>query len=196
LACILQAFLYYTAEKYNLYGVTMLGCTNKTVLLGLAALCSFSASANNFNYNTFELRMGASPSTFGGEFTTLFTQNAHFIGRIDSGFESDWDAAAGVGFNGPIGQFADIYGQMLLHNIERNDENDIKTEVNIGVKAWIIANVEVNARLGQLIDNDNSNSIVGFGARFHSTDQLSVGVDLRNNGTYGHQILMSARFGF
>ncbi|TVU60809.1 hypothetical protein FQP88_15935 [Vibrio atlanticus] len=174
----------------------MLGRTNKTVLLGLAALCSFSASANNFNYNTFELRMGASPSTFGGEFTTLFTQNAHFIGRIDSGFESDWDAAAGVGFNGPIGQFADIYGQMLLHNIERNDENDIKTEVNIGVKAWIIANVEVNARLGQLIDNDNSNSIVGFGARFHSTDQLSVGVDLRNNGTYGHQILMSARFGF
>ena len=31
----------------------MLGRANKTVLLGLAALCSFSASANNFNYNTF-----------------------------------------------------------------------------------------------------------------------------------------------
>ena len=39
----------------------MLGRANKTVLLGLAALCSFSASANNFNYNTFELRMGTSP---------------------------------------------------------------------------------------------------------------------------------------
>ncbi|UXA00223.1 hypothetical protein [Vibrio splendidus] len=174
----------------------MLGRTNKTVLLGLAALCSFSASANNFNYNTFELRMGTSPSTFGGEVTTLFTQNAHLIGRFDSGFENDWDAAAGVGFNGPISQFADMYGQMLLHNIERNDENNIKTEVNIGIKAWIIANVEVNARFGQLIDNDGSNSIVGFGARFHSTDQLSVGIDMRNNGTYGHQILMSARFGF
>ncbi|MDN3702116.1 hypothetical protein ACFFUO_11120 [Vibrio artabrorum] len=174
----------------------MLGRTNKTALLGLAALCSFSASANNFNYNTFEMRMGASPTTFGGEFTTLFTQNAHFIGRIDSGFEDDWDAAGGVGFNGPIGQFADMYGQMLLHNIERNDENKIKTEVNIGVRAWVIANIEVNARLGQLIDNDDTKSIVGFGARFHSTEQLSVGVDLRNNGTYGHQILMSARFGF
>ncbi|MGF1744357.1 hypothetical protein [Vibrio minamisatsumaniensis] len=174
----------------------MLGRTNKTALLGLAALCSFSASANNFNYNTFEMRMGASPTTFGGEFTTLFTQNAHFIGRIDSGFEDDWDAAGGVGFNGPIGQFADMYGQMLLHNIERNDENKIKTEVNIGVRAWVIANIEVNARLGQLIDNDDTKSIVGCGARFHSTEQLSVGVDLRNNGTYGHQILMSARFGF
>ncbi|MEG3691643.1 hypothetical protein V5098_00760 [Vibrio coralliirubri] len=174
----------------------MPSCTNKTALLGLALMCSFSASANNFNYNTFELRMGASPSTFGGEITTLFTQNAHFIGRADSGFENDWDIAAGVGFNGPVSQFADIYGQMLLHNIERHDENNIKTEVNLGIKAWIVANVEVNARFGQLIDTDNSKSIVGFGVRFHSTDQLSVGVDLRNNGTYGHQILMSARFGF
>ncbi|WP_086775707.1 hypothetical protein [Vibrio coralliirubri] len=174
----------------------MLGCTNKTVLLGLAALCSFSASANNFNYNTFELRMGTSPSTFGGEVTTMFTQNSHFVARIDSEFESDWDAAVGMGFNGPINQFADVTGQMLLHNIERNDDNHIKTEINIGLRAWLMANVEVNARLGQLIDNDDTRSIVGIGARFHSTEQLSVGLDMRNNGTYGHQILMSARFGF
>ncbi|GMM89098.1 hypothetical protein QTO05_18815 [Vibrio fortis] len=174
----------------------MQGYAKKTLLIGLTTLCSFAASANNFNYNTFEIRMGASPSTFGGEFTTLFTQNAHFIGRVDTGFESDWDAAGGIGFNGPIGQFADIYGQMLLHNIERNDDNSFKTEVNVGVKAWLMANIEVNARLGQLIDNDGTNSIVGFGARFHSTEQLSVGVDMRNNGTYGHQVLMSARFGF
>ncbi|WP_333912450.1 hypothetical protein [Vibrio coralliirubri] len=174
----------------------MLGCTNKTVLLGLAALCSFSSSANNFNYNTFELRMGTSPSTFGGEVTTMFTQNSHFVARIDSEFESDWDAAVGMGFNGPISQFADVTGQMLLHNIERNDDNHIKTEINLGLRAWLMANVEVNARLGQLIDNDDTRSIVGIGARFHSTDQLSVGLDMRNNGTYGHQILMSARFGF
>ncbi|MFA0410200.1 hypothetical protein AB4505_18715, partial [Vibrio splendidus] len=115
---------------------------------------------------------------------------------IDSEFESDWDAAVGMGFNGPINQFADVTGQMLLHNIERNDDNHIKTEINIGLRAWLMANVEVNARLGQLIDNDDSRSVVGIGARFHSTDQLSVGLDMRNNGTYGHQILMSARFGF
>jgi hypothetical protein len=140
--------------------------------------------------------MGTSPSTFGGEVTTMFTQNSHIIARIDSEFESDWDAAVGMGFNGPINQFADVTGQMLLHNIERNDNNDIKTEINIGIKAWLMASVEVNARLGQLIDNDDTRSIVGVGARFHSTDQLSVGLDMRNNGTYGHQILMSARFGF
>jgi hypothetical protein len=140
--------------------------------------------------------MGTSPSTFGGEVTTMFTQNSHFVARIDSEFESDWDAAVGMGFHGPISQFADVTGQMLLHNIERNDDNHIKTEVNIGLRAWILANVELNARLGQLIDNDDTRSIVGVGARFHSTDQLSVGLDMRNNGTYGHQILMSARFGF
>ena len=72
----------------------MQGYAKKTLLIGLTTLCSFAASANNFNYNTFEIRMGASPSTFGGEFTTLFTQNAHLVGRIDTSFESDWDAAA------------------------------------------------------------------------------------------------------
>ena len=77
----------------------MQGYAKKTLLIGLTTLCSFAASANNFNYNTFEIRMGASPSTFGGEFTTLFTQNPHIIGRVDTGFESDWDEACGNGFN-------------------------------------------------------------------------------------------------
>ncbi|WP_299689980.1 hypothetical protein [uncultured Vibrio sp.] len=170
--------------------------TNKSVLFGIAALCSFSASANNFNYNTFEFRMGASPSTFGGEVTTMFTQNSHFVARIDSEFESDWDAAIGMGFNGPTGQFADITGQLLLHNIERNSNNDFRTEVNIGMRAWVVANVEVNAKLGQLIDNDKTNSLFGVGVRFHSTEQLSVGINWGSNGTYGNQALISARFGY
>ena len=178
----------------------MFGITNKQLLIGLAVLSSFSVSANNFNYNAFEVRMGASPSTFGGEFTTYFTENTHFIGRFDSGFGGDWDLAGGIGFNGPAGQFADVYGQMLLHNIKYDSDSSkddaFKTEINLGVRAWLMAGVEVNARLGQLIDNDGTNSVVGFGGRFHSTDQLSLGLDFRNNGTYGHQILMSAKFGF
>ncbi len=75
----------------------MLGRTNKTVLLGLAALCSFSASANNFNYNTFELRMGTG-RVLSVVKSTMFTQNSHLVARIDSEFESDWDAAVGMGF--------------------------------------------------------------------------------------------------
>ncbi|MBW3698077.1 hypothetical protein EK599_20560 [Vibrio sp. T187] len=175
----------------------MFGIANNRLLIGLAALFSVSAQANNFNYNALEIRMGSSPSTFGGEFTTYFTENTHFIGRFDSGFSGDWDAAGGIGFNGPAGQFADIYGQMLLHNIKyESGDDDFRTEINLGARAWLMEGIEVNIRVGQIMDNDKTNSIFGVGGRFHSTEQLSLGVDIRNNGTYGHQVLMSARFGF
>ncbi len=99
-----------------------------------------------------------------------------------------------------MGQFADIYGQMLLHNVKTDSSDTIgdewKTEINIGSRIWLMENIEVHGRVGQLISNDDTASIIGIGARFHSTQQLSIGADIRNNGIYGHQILMSVRFHF
>ncbi len=97
----------------------MLGKALKVATFGLCAVLPLAAHANNFNYNMMEFRMGTSPGTFGGEVTTYFTENTHFIGRADSEFSGDWDIAGGIGFNGPAGQFADIYGQMLVHNIKK-----------------------------------------------------------------------------
>ncbi|EJA3100990.1 hypothetical protein MWT34_000035 [Vibrio vulnificus] len=178
----------------------MLGKALKTILLGVCTSLPITASANNFNYNLFEVRMGSSPGTIGAELNTYFTENTHFVARFDSEFSGDWDVAGGVGFNGPMGQFADIYGQMLIHNIKSHSSDTIgdewKTEINIGTRIWLMQNVEIHGRFGQLISNDSTNSIVGIGARFHSTQQLSIGADLRNNGTYGHQILMSVNFMF
>lgn len=79
----------------------------KTCLAGLVAIASLlpaTASANNFNYNFLEVRTALSPESFGGEFSTFFTENSHFVGRADSRFEGDWDLAGGIGFNGPINQ--------------------------------------------------------------------------------------------
>ncbi|KGK11867.1 hypothetical protein [Vibrio navarrensis] len=178
----------------------MLSRALKTAMLGVCTLLPVAASANNFNYNMFEVRMGSSPGTFGAEFNTYFTENTHIVARFDSEFSGDWDLAGGIGFNGPMGQFADIYGQMLLHNV-KTDSNDTigdewKTEINIGSRIWLMENIEVHGRVGQLISNDDTASIIGIGARFHSTQQLSIGADIRNNGIYGHQILMSVRFHF
>lgn len=110
------------------------------------------------------------------------------------------DIAGGIGFNGPAGQFADIYGQMLVHNIKENGSDKVgdewRTEVNIGTRIWFMQNVELHGRIGQIIDNDDSNTIYNLGARFHSTQQLSLGADFKNNGVYGQQIVMSARFAF
>lgn len=172
----------------------------KVSAFGLCAILPLSAFANNFNYNSMEFRMGTSPGTFGSEFTTYFTDNSHFVVRADSEFDGDWDIAGGIGFNGPVGQFADIYGQMLVHNVEERDRaedsDEWRTEVNIGTRIWFTQDIEINARLGQLMDNDDSDTIYGIGARFHSTQQLSVGADFKNNGVYGQQMVMSVRFGF
>lgn len=178
----------------------MLSRALKTAMLGVCTLLPVAASANNFNYNMFEVRMGSSPGTFGAEFNTYFTENTHIVARFDSEFSGDWDLAGGIGFNGPMGQFADIYGQMLLHNLKTDSSDTIgdewKTEINIGSRIWLMENIEVHGRVGQLISNDDTASIIGIGARFHSTQQLSIGADIRNNGIYGHQILMSVRFHF
>ncbi|BBL90631.1 hypothetical protein VroAM7_32840 [Vibrio rotiferianus] len=178
----------------------MLAKALKLTAIGVCALLPLSSHANNFNYNMLEFRMGTSPGTFGGEFTTYFTENTHFIGRVDSEFSGDWDIAGGIGFNGPAGQFADIHGQMLVHNIKEHGSDKIgdewKTEVNFGTRVWFMQNIELHGRIGQLISNDNANTVFNVGGRFHSTQQLSLGADFRNTGVYGNQIVMSARFAF
>ena len=141
----------------------MLGKALKVTAFGLCAFLPLSTYANNFNYNMMEFRMGTNPGTFGGEITSQFTENTHFVGRADSEFSGDWDLAGGVGFNGPVGQFADIYGQMLIHNIKRESGDVVgdewKTEVNIGTRVWFMQNIELHGRVGQLIDNDDTTTI-------------------------------------
>ncbi|TBT68789.1 hypothetical protein CGK63_04020 [Vibrio parahaemolyticus] len=198
MVCFLQTIFLFIL--IILPGDAMLGKALKVAAIGLCAVLPLSAHANNFNYNMMEFRMGTSPGTFGGEFTTYFTENTHFVARADSEFSGDWDVAGGIGFNGPAGQFADIYGQMLVHNIKEHGSDKVgdewRTEVNIGTRIWFMQNLELHARLGQIMDNDNANTIYNVGARFHSTQQLSLGADFKNNGVYGQQIVMSARFAF
>ncbi len=74
----------------------MLSRALKTAMLGVCTLLPVAASANNFNYNMFEVRMGSSPGTFGAEFNTYFTENTHIVARFDSEFSGDWDLAGGL----------------------------------------------------------------------------------------------------
>lgn len=164
--------------------------TSALALVGLSG----SAFANNFNYNYFEVRTAMGPETFGAEFSTYFTENSHFVVRADTQFDKDYDLAGGVGFNGPINQFADIYGQLLIHQVKFNKdaggESETMAEVNIGGRIWLADQVEVTGRLGRL---ENS-SVFHAGVRFHSTQQLSLSAETRNNGLYGPQMTMSVRF--
>lgn len=163
----------------------------KILLTSALALAATSAQANNFSYNYFEVRVGANPSTLGGEFTTLFTENSHLIIRADSQFEGDYDVAGGIGFNGPVTQFADVYGQMLLHQTKYvAGDSDTQIEMNIGGRLWLTEQVEATMRLGRLDDS----SVFHAGLRFHSTQQMSLSAETRNNGLYGPQLTMSVRF--
>lgn len=149
--------------------------------------------ANNFNYNYVELRSTSSPSMLGGEFSTYILDNFHFIAHADSEFNGDWDLATGAGFNGPVGQFADIFGNILIHQIRNTEYKDTsKLELNIGARVWVTDQVEGWAKTGTLADE----SVMGVGIRFHSTDQLAFGASIVKNGLVGSQTQLNVRFQF
>lgn len=179
----------------------MLSAVRSLSAISLFLLSVGSASANNFTYNNLEFRIAGGPANFGVAYNMQFMENAHFIARVDSEFSGDYDLAGGVGFNGPMGQFADLTGQMLLHNIKEGDSknvigNDILPEINIGTRVWFMDGIETHAKLGMLIDDDENHTVWALGARFHSTQQLVVGGAILNNGIYDTQIMMSARFNY
>lgn len=169
----------------------------KRIILASAIACAgFTGTthANNFNYNYFELHTAVDPQMTGLSASTFLTQNSHLVARADSRFEGDSDLAAGIGFNGPVNQFADIYGQLLVHYIDFPDEssrdNGSKIEMNIGFRLWLSDQIEATSRIGRLGDS----SVFHAGLRFHSTEQLSLSAETRNNGLYGPQLTMSVRF--
>ena len=167
---------------------------------GILLLFSALVSANNFPYNSVEFRVGAGPATLGVAYSMQFMENAHFIVRGESEFEDDYDITAGVGFNGPVGPFADVTGQMLIHNVKEDSDkiigDDILPEFNLGARIWFLNSIELQGKAGMLLDNDNSHFVWEAGGRFHSTQQLVLGASILNNGVYGSQFMMQTRFHF
>nr|QIH44564.1 hypothetical protein G5S32_19645 [Vibrio ziniensis] len=153
--------------------------------------------AANFNYNFFEVRSAVSPETLGGEVNTTINENSHFIMRADTRFDQGWDGAVGIGFNGPINQFMDVYGQMMLHFVtypQEEEEDDIKGmyELNVGSRVWLTNQIEAHVRVGRI---DESSVFIG-GLRIHSTDQLSLSAEARNAGLWGPQFSMGIRLNY
>ncbi|WP_117234036.1 hypothetical protein [Vibrio maerlii] len=172
----------------------MLNKASKVALLASALAFSGFSQANNFNYNYGEVRIGASPSSFGGEFSALLTQNAHMVLRANTQMDNDADLAAGVGFNGPMSQFFDITGQILVHYVnypnDASESSSVETELNLGGRVWLTNQIEGSIKGGFI----NDHSIFAAGARFHSTEQLSLSLEAYNNGLYGPQVSMTVRF--
>jgi hypothetical protein len=165
------------------------------VVSGMLCCYASSSFANNFNYNFFEFRAASSPQSLGAEFSTYIIDNFHVVGRIDKRFNEAYDIAGGVGFNGPVGSFLDINGQILLHYTQAyQDEHDdgALLELNIGARLWVTPALEIGGKLGNIDDH----GLVEAGVRFHSTDQLSFGAQIRNNGLWGPQTTLGVRFEF
>ncbi|RJX75471.1 hypothetical protein DZ860_01980 [Vibrio sinensis] len=165
-------------------------------LVGLLATVGITtpAFANNFNYNYIEFRTAMDPQISGVEFSTLMTENTHLIARADSRFEKDYDLAAGIGFNGPVNQFIDVFGELLAHHIKYPEidggHTETQAEVNIGLRVWLADQLEFTTRGGK----NGDRSVFNAGFRFHSTQQLSLSAETRNSGLYGPQIALSVRF--
>ncbi|AQM19788.1 hypothetical protein LL266_00055 [Vibrio anguillarum] len=153
---------------------------------------------SNFSYDYIEARIGASPVTFGAAMSKSIHPNAHVIGRIDSEFEGDFDAAAGFGFHAPINNWADFTGEMLLRVVDTRDNKSADTgmELNLGVRQWLGPQLEVGGKGGFVSIDDNDDWIASVYARFHSTELFSLGAEARINDAYGDQLMFTTRFKF
>jgi len=152
---------------------------------------------SNFGYDYIEARIGASPVTFGTAISKSIHPNAHIIGRIDSEFEGDYDAAAGFGFHAPINNWADLTGEMLFRLVDDGDHSaDSGMEINVGVRQWLGPQLEVGGKAGYVSIDDDDDWIGSVYARFHSTELFSIGAEARINDFYGDQLMFTTRFKF
>lgn len=174
----------------------MLNRVTKPFLIALTVLCSTGSYANNFSHNYIEVRTGISPGSFGAEMSSMLTENAHLVGRTISRFEGDVDVAAGAGFHGPVGNFVDVTGEILLHYINQkhnsSSDDSIEIELNLGGRLWLTEQLEATGKIGTL----DESSIFSVGARFHSTEHLSIALENYNNGLYGPHVSLSVRFNY
>ncbi|KOO16777.1 hypothetical protein AKJ18_01525 [Vibrio xuii] len=180
----------------------------KTILAAALVLASGQSFAqtdpnspavmSNFSYDYLEARIGASPVTFGAAMSKSVHPNAHLIGRIDSEFEGDYDAAAGFGFHAPINNWADLTGEMLFRLVDDGAAKGTDTgmELNLGVRQWLGPQLEVGGKGGYVSIDDNDSWIGSAYVRFHSTELFSLGGELRINDYYGDQFMFTTRFKF
>lgn len=151
---------------------------------------------SNFNYEYIEARFGASPATIGAAISKSIHPNAYMIARVDSEFESDFDLAAGFGFNAPMNNWADLTGEMLFRVQDKREYRRAETgmELSLGIRQWLGPQLEVGGKGGYISINDEDEWIGSVYARFHSTELFSLGLEARINDAYKEQLMLTARF--
>ncbi|MDD1779578.1 hypothetical protein LRP49_00090 [Enterovibrio sp. ZSDZ35] len=173
----------------------------KVLMVAVGMSCT-NAMATNFNYTNLEIGFTADPSGLAGTGRLAFMDGAHFVVNASSQFEGDWIISGGAGFQAPINGFVDLHGDARIYSVkfpedDKHDFGELAYGVNVGIRAWVMPQIEVTAVVGQVaFDSDDTKSIVELGGRFHSTDALSVGVMYRANGLYKEQFYMNVRFEF
>ncbi|PMN64348.1 hypothetical protein [Enterovibrio norvegicus] len=171
----------------------------RTIALSLG-LFSAAASATNFNYTNLEVGFTSNPSGLAAKARLAFMDGAHFIVNGSSQFEGDWIASGGAGFHAPINGFVDVHGDAQVYSVkfpqdDKHDWGELAYGVNVGVRAWVLPQMEANILVGQVaFDSDDTRSVVEIGGRFHSTDALSLGGVYRFNGLYKEQFYLNVRF--
>ena len=165
-------------------------------------LTSSAAMATNFNYTNLEVGFVSNPSGLAGTGRVAFLDGAHFVVGASSQFEGDWVVSGGAGFHAPINGLVDMHGDLSLYSVkfpedEKHHWGELAYGVNVGVKAWILPQIEANLLVGQIaFDSDDTRSVVELGGRFHSTDILSIGATFKGNGLYKKQIYFDVLFNF
>ncbi|MDO6542075.1 hypothetical protein [Photobacterium sanguinicancri] len=166
----------------------------------LSLIATPFAHANNFSYSYVEVQVVTDPGGIGVAGSLPIHQHAHVVYEAQTGFSSDWHAAAGLGFSAPIADRADVRGYLKAHSLKNNETSgkwgDTFSEFSLEFSVWANPISEVGAALGTyFMDEEDADKFQLF-YRYHATDQISIGVTLNLSGYDDNQLLLSARYPF
>ncbi|WP_434361471.1 hypothetical protein NF212_23995 [Parasalinivibrio latis] len=174
----------------------------KSGVLASTLLMPSFVFANNFNYNHLEFAYQTNPNAMGAVARLALHENAHVLGHVSTQWEGDWFSGVGVGFNGPINGFVDVTGDLTLNYLREpgakdHDTGELANTINIGVRAWIQPNVELNFTVGRFfLDKDDSYGEVKFGARLYSNETFSLGIQWAPVSYFDDSVTFSVRYEF
>lgn len=171
-------------------------CSKKGAVLSLFALTGLSCAvgAQNLSYTFLELSAGSIETDLGpvaaeadsitAAGSLAISENVFLVaGYTNADYDVDFERTAlgvGLGLRHSFSNRSDLYGQILLGNLEeqslRGDRDDDGYTAEIGIRSALGQQLEIFAGLAQADYFDDVEMSYGFGARAYVTNNASLGV--------------------
>ncbi|MCY9872335.1 hypothetical protein [Vibrio barjaei] len=149
----------------------------------------------NFNYDKVEVDASLHKKSAQAAIYKSFHSNAFAGVNIDTNFEGRDILGLSMNFAAPITNWADITGGFSYKSTLQSGNKDSGWSVNVGIKQWLSMQVELGAKL-EIDYFDDSNVYGDVYARFHATQNFSIGAKLAHSDLSNTALYVTTEFAY